>query len=125
MPNRWGELRAALVGLIGDLDHRRSDLQSGPRRQVGRAQIEVDDELVSREWHPLGGTGDEFAHPGVHQIELHVGVCSPVRGTRRTAMTPVVADQTLVGVQLALLQHDPLILTRALDHQVERAAGRR
>ena len=43
------KLLAAGVGLIGDFDHGRARRQSRPRRQVGVAQIQVDEELIPGE----------------------------------------------------------------------------
>ena len=65
------ELRAAVVGLVGDLDHRVADGQLGPRRKIGFGEVHVDDELITGQRHTLRRR-PEAAAPGVALVDAGV-----------------------------------------------------
>jgi len=69
-----GELGAAEMRLRGDLDDRRAHRQPGAGRQVGRAQVEIDVELIPGQHAPAGLLGDEQGGAGIHHRQLHVRV---------------------------------------------------
>jgi hypothetical protein len=91
------------VRLVGHLDHRGvADRESGAGRQLGPAEVEVDEELVPGERPALRIDGDECGGPGVHQRQLPIGV-------RCAAGAPVVADESDLGVELRGLANFALV----------------
>ena len=82
-----------------------ADRQPGPGRQVGRRQVEVDVELVAGQRHPLRPVGHERGGPGVHDVELHLGVGGAVRRALAAPLEPGVADEPDLEVELPLAQH--------------------
>ena len=103
-PEARRELVAAAVGLIGHLDHGGADPQPRAGRKVGRAEVEVDVQLVAGEGPALGRPGHEQCNACVHHVQLHVGVGPAVGGPAARAQRPGVADEALVDVELALGQ---------------------
>ena len=79
-----------------------ADRQPGPGRQVGLRQVEVDVQLVAGERHPLRPVGHELGGPGVHDVELHLGVGGAVRRALAAPLEPPVADEADLEVQLPL-----------------------
>jgi DNA-binding transcriptional MerR regulator len=121
-----GELRAAGVELLGDLDHGRPDGEPCARGQVLVAEVEVDEELVAGERPPLPVARDGRDRACVHQRQLHVGVRGAVLGAAAPARAPHVADEALVEVEKALVEHLALVLGGPADDQLERPlVGRR
>ena len=82
-----------------------ADGDASARGQVGLGDVEVDVELVTALGPGLGlrVAADELGEPRVHDRDLRVGA-----GCRRECMPgpvhPVVADEAVLGVELALRQ---------------------
>ena len=114
-----GELRAAGVWLIGDLDHGTADRQLGAGRHVLGRDVEVDVELVTREGPPILGLGHELRGAAVHDVQLHVRVRTTVVGATAASLVPVVAGHTFLEVQLGLVEHLTLVLGRTTQHHLE------
>src|SRR5207237_7817127 len=98
-----GELGAAGVRRLRDLDDGRADLQAGARWEVRVAQVEVDEELVACERPPLRAPGDESGSPGVHQRQLPVRL-GALAGALAPSNGPRVADQTRLAAERGLAQ---------------------
>ena len=91
-----GELGAAGVRLVGDLDHGVADGEAGASRQVVGADVEVDVELVAGQGPDVVVvTADEPGQPGVDDVELHVGMGAAVVGAPAAPHVPGVADDAL------------------------------
>ena len=86
------ELGAAGVRLVGDLDRCRAEHEPGAGREVVLRQVEVDVQLIAGERPPVGILGDEGDDPGVHHVELHVGMGRSVDGALAAPDVPRIAD---------------------------------
>ena len=113
-----GELGAAPVGLVGDLDDGGAEGEAGAGRQVVGAQVEVDVELVAGQGPPVGVDRDQGRHPGVHEVQLHVGMGLAVVGAGAAPDPPAVAHQAVVEVEGALDQHLPLTRLGPADDEL-------
>jgi hypothetical protein len=100
---------------VGHLENGGGDREARPRRQVLRAQVEVDVELVACERPALALAGDERRGARVHQ--RHLGL----RVRAASAPAPAVADEADVDVELALLQHLALVGRGPAHDQLEHA----
>ena len=90
------------MGLVGDLDDGRAEGEAGAGRRLLDAQVEVDVELVAGQGPPVGVDRHQGRHPGVHQVELHVGMGRPVLGAVAVPDPPAVADEAVVEVEVTL-----------------------
>ena len=116
-----GELGAAGVRLLGDLDDGVADGEARAGRQVVGAEVEVDVQLVAGEGADVVVvTADEPGQAGVDDVELHVGVGAAVLGAAAAANVPGVADDTVGGRQLGLVEHLAAVDHRPADDQFER-----
>src|SRR4029079_3147202 len=93
------ELRAASVRLRRHLDQCGSDGQGRARRQVGAAEIEIDEQLIAGEGPPMWRLRDERHRARVHDVQLHLRMRSAVNAPAAAAAGPAVADQPLLHIQ--------------------------
>jgi hypothetical protein len=120
------ELAAAGVRLRGYLDHRRANRQLSTSGHVGRAQIEVDEQLIAREVPAARVLRYEGDNARVHEIELHVGMRCTVRRPPAAAVLPAVADQAVHQIELSFLEDLALADLRAAhDHREHAVVPRR
>src|SRR6185295_6661760 len=68
------KLATASMRLRGHLDDRRSDGQPRSRRQVGGAEVEVNDELIAGKWPAVWRLRHEGDGARVDDVQLHVGM---------------------------------------------------
>ena len=116
------ELRAAGVGLVGDLDDGRADRQPRAGGQVLMAEIEVDMQLITGEGPiVVGVAGDEAGQSGVDDVQLHVRVRGTVSRPPARPLVPGIADEALGERQLGLVEHLAPVDRRAAHDEVERA----
>ena len=119
------ELGAPGVRDLGDLDDGVADLQPRARRQLLRAEVEVDVELVAGERPAVTGAGDEGDRPGVHHVQLHLRVRRAVVQPPARTVLPRVADESDGHVELAAVEHLALADPRASDDHLQRAGADR
>src|SRR6266536_266211 len=92
------------------------------RREVVKAEVEVDVELITGQGHPVSPTGDELRDPGVHNRHLPLRVSRSVRRARAAAGEPVVPGKPGGLVEHGLARQIPLAHRGAANDQNESAA---
>lgn len=115
------EFLAAGMGLVGHLQDRRADGQLRTGGQIVNGEIEVDKQLVTCFWPTPPFSCDLADDPGVHQVDLHVGVRAPVVATAARSLAPRVPDQSTLDIQFTDLQDFPFILGRSPDDEFDRS----
>ena len=119
-----GELGAAEVRLVRNLDDRRAQGKQGSRRQVGRAQVEIDVELITGQHAPVKAPGDEQGSTGVHHCQLHVWMWRAVSGAFAPSGRPGVANEARHHIEHTRREHLTLVNSRPAHDQLDRAAVR-
>src|SRR5215203_2096365 len=104
-PEPLHELLAAGMGLVRHLDDRGPQRQAGSWRQVGSAQVQIDEKLVARKLPSVGMPGHQGDHPGIHDVELHVRMGRPVRCAGAPPSAPVVPDEAFHQIELGFVEH--------------------
>jgi cation diffusion facilitator family transporter len=117
-----GELGAAPVRLVGNLDNRRAQGQPGAGLQVSGAEIEVDVELIAGQLAPGRVLGDEQGGAGVHDVQLHARMRRPIRGAAAGSLRPAVADEASLRVEGAFGEYLTLVDGGPAHDQLDRAA---
>ena len=90
---------------FGDLDDSITDLELSTGRQVFRAEVHVQIELVTCEFAAIRIVSDKRYDPRIHDVELHLGIGSAIRHMTRAARQPVVTDQAFGHIKPRLLYH--------------------
>lgn len=114
-----GELLAAAVGLVADLDDRRAKREARTGREIGLAQVEVHVQLITRELPPLIPPGHQGGDAAVHQGELHVGMGRAVARQVARPDPPGVPHQALGPVEPRFGQDLAGVLGGAPDDEVD------
>jgi hypothetical protein len=110
------------VRLGRHLDHGLADLELRAWREVLVADVEVEVELVTGEAPTVGVPGGgEKRGARVHDVQLHLGVGTAVRGPLAGPVLPGVAHEPLDEVEVALLEHLALADSRAAHDELEGA----
>ena len=98
-PEALRELPAARMRPLGDFDDGRPEGDACSRRQIVRAQIQIDVQLIPCERPAIGRLRHERNRARVHDVELHV------RMGRPSPAVPRVADEPMRGIQMGLFEH--------------------
>ncbi len=114
------ELGAAVVGLLGHLDDRRTDAQARPGRRSVDREVEVDDELVAGERPALAvDPGDGLERSGTHDVQLGERIGGAARSPTAATLEVVVADEPHARAQLPDLEYPPFPHRRPGDDQFD------
>ena len=90
------------MGLVGHLDHRITNPQPRPGRQIVRGQRKIYRQLVAGQRTPLGIRGDQCQKSAVDEVQLHIGMWTAVSGEAARPLAPIVPDQAFGYVQFSL-----------------------
>ena len=106
--------------LSRDFDDRRPKRQPRTRWKVGLAQVEVDEQLIAGQRPTVLRLREERNRPGVHHVQLHVGVRRAIGGPRALSLVPTVADESDGRVEIRLLKNLPGAGVRPPNDQLQR-----
>lgn len=117
---------------ITDLQHGLAHREQAAGREVIKAQIKVDEELITGQRHPVRPAGDKLCDPRVHHGDLPLRVSGAIRCPRAAAREPVVPVEPgdliehRLGRQLphagrwaADDQNDPTVIPRRIADATE------
>ena len=111
---------------LTDPQHGLAHREHAARREVVHAEVEVKEELIPGQGHPLGPSGDQLSQPRVDDRHLLVRVRGTVRCAGTAAGEPVVPDHPGDPVEDRLPWQVPLTDLRTAhdQHQPAVVAGR-
>jgi hypothetical protein len=115
------ELLASRMGLIRHLDDGRAQREPRARREILGAEVQIEKELIPGPLPAIAIRCDQLDHTRAHDVQLHVGVRSPIRGAGASAQAPAITDEAKAHVELGDVDDFSLIDARPADDEVKTA----